>query len=182
MFLRFMLLLLVCFSAGCVRLESGAERAARAARLKADLALLGASVDTREAALLAEAAVEKSASLAADYQPFRLQWMNNGLVNAGLRKRGLCWHWRDDLFPHLYALRLSTLEVHLASARRGRLLEHNGIVVTAKGQAFRQGIVLDPWRSGGVLSWAVVASDRYPWEPLPPDLTPDSIRPILKKR
>jgi hypothetical protein len=71
------------------------------------------------------------------------------------------------------------MDLHLTSSRRATLLEHNGIVVTAKGQSFEDGIVLDPWRKGGRLAWAKVAEDRYPWLPLPRELTPMVLRPLL---
>jgi hypothetical protein len=42
--------------------------------------------------------------------------------------------------------------------------EHNSVVVTAKGQPFQQGLVLDAWRHSGRLHWTPVIADRYPWE------------------
>jgi hypothetical protein len=83
------------------------------------------------------------------------------------------------LFPHLHRLNLQTLDLHLTSSRRATLREHNGIVVTAKGQRFEEGIVLDPWRHCGVLAWARVSQDHYPWKPLPRELTPMVLRPLL---
>jgi hypothetical protein len=35
--------------------------------------------------------------------------------------------------------------------------------VTAKGQPFRDGILLDCWRHSGHLFWSAVATDNYPW-------------------
>jgi hypothetical protein len=35
--------------------------------------------------------------------------------------------------------------------------------VTAKGQPFRDGILLDCWRHSGHLFWSAVAIDNYPW-------------------
>jgi hypothetical protein len=34
-------------------------------------------------------------------------------------------------------------------------------VVTAKGQPFEEGIVLDAWRRSGKLYWALVKKDKY---------------------
>jgi hypothetical protein len=77
----------------------------------------------------------------------------------------LCWHWADDLEARLAALNPQTLELHRAVARLGRSGEHSAVVVTARGQDFDQGIVLDAWRHGGKLHWALVKDDRffYPW-------------------
>jgi hypothetical protein len=62
------------------------------------------------------------------------------------------------------------LELHWGSARAGTLREHNSVVVTAEGQPFDQGIVLDGWRHLGWLHWTRVTADRYPWKEvvLPP--------------
>lgn len=168
--------------AACSSGETPERRVARAAKLAGDLRALAPSVGVREADVLATTAVEKSAALALEYRPLLHPWLNNNLVNSGFRPRGLCWHWRDDLFPHLYKLRLRTLEVHLATAKRGTAFEHNAVVVTARGIPFSEGIVLDPWRGGGALTWARVSADRYPWVPLAPELTPDSLRPLFEKR
>jgi hypothetical protein len=37
------------------------------------------------------------------------------------------------------------------------------VVLTAPGQAFDQGIVLDAWRHSGRLCWSPVQEDKYPW-------------------
>ena len=177
--LRINALFLTLLLSACVHTGTPAQRSLRAASLAKDLASLSTSVRPTEAALLARTAVEESATLAAKFRPMHIAWLNNNLVNSGVLDRGLCWHWRDDLFPHLFALKLRTLDLHLASARRGTSLEHNAIVVTPRAGRFEEGIVLDPWRRGGVLVWKHVADDRYPWQPQPPELTPDSLRPLL---
>jgi outer membrane murein-binding lipoprotein Lpp len=176
---RFCLVILPCVIASCVNVGTPEQRREKATRLSHDLQQLSPSVSRAEADKVAVAAIEESAKMSLDFKPLSMPWMNNGLVNSGLRKRGLCYQWRDDLFPHLHRLNLKTLDLHLTSARRATLLEHNGIVVTAKGQRFEDGIVLDPWRKGGRLAWAKVAEDRYPWLPLPRELTPMVLRPLL---
>lgn len=165
--------------AACVNLGTPEQRQEKARRLSHDLQQLSPSISAAEADKLAVTAVETSAELARDFKPLRFPWMNNGLVNTGLRKRGLCYQWRDDLFPHLHRLGLKTMDLHLTSARRATLMEHNAIVVTAKGQRFEDGIAIDPWRCCGVLAWAKVSEDRYPWKPLPRELTPMVLRPLL---
>ncbi len=176
---RFTPVLLPFLIASCVNLGTLDERQEKTRRLSHDLQQLSPTINAREADKLALTAIETSAELARDFKPLRFPWMNNGLVNTGLRKRGLCYQWRDDLFPFLHRLHLQSMDLHLTSARRATLLEHNGIVVTAKGQRFEDGIVLDPWRHCGVLAWAKVSQDRYPWKPLPRELTPMVLRPLL---
>jgi hypothetical protein len=43
------------------------------------------------------------------------------------------------------------------------------VVITAAGQPFETGLVLDPWRNSGDLFWARVDRDVYPWVPLARD-------------
>lgn len=133
--------------------------------LACDLLSLGPSVSVSDAQSLARTAVEGAGALREDYASVRPAWLNNVLVNMGLRRRGLCYHWADDLGPQLLALNLTTLRLYRAVARHGRFNEHSGHVVTAEGQPFDGGIILDAWRYGGTLFWDFVRNDRhrYPW-------------------
>jgi hypothetical protein len=138
-------------------------------QLKQVLVALSETVDKTEALLVAETAVRESAVLAEEYQLVRPAVAHNLLVVVGLRDRGLCYHWTEDLMKRLQALKLKSLRLHWAVAHRGsKLREHNCVVITAKDQRFFEGIVLDPWRNSGNLYWAQVAKDQYPWKLLPP--------------
>ena len=86
------------------------------------------------------------------------------LVNTGRRKGGLCYQWATELLLRLNALKLQTLEPHWAESFANTMSEHNVIVVTAKGQPFEQGILLDNWRYGGHLIYGLAAADpEYKW-------------------
>jgi hypothetical protein len=80
-----------------------------------------------------------------------------------LRDRGLCFQWADDLSAKLDCLHLRTLKVRRGAARLETRREHSSVVLTAPGQAFDQGIVLDSWRHSGRLHWCGVREDKYPW-------------------
>ena len=99
---------------------------------------------------------------------WRVAWppgVQNFLVNIGARKGGLCFQWATELLLRLDALKLQTLELHWAESFIGTPSEHNVIVVTAKGQPFAQGILLDNWRYGGHLMWGPVTADpHYKWK------------------
>jgi hypothetical protein len=154
------LLLLVGFGAGCV--TSGVRQPAD---LAARLAGLGPQVEAGETKLLAETACAASLDLARQYRVVRPAGLQNILVNLGIKDRGLCYHWAEDLEARLRALPISTLELHRAVARRATRREHNALVVTAKGGRFECGIVLDAWRDCGRLYWVEVSRDKYPWVP-----------------
>ena len=166
--------------ASCVDVGTVEHRQERARLLSVELQKLAPTVSSLEADRLASKAVETSADLSRQFKPMCLPWANNAIRNMGLRERGLCYEWRDDLFPHLFMLHLKTMDLHLACAFRGTPREHNGIVVTAKGQAFEDGLILDPWRRGGRLWWGRFAEDKkHKWKPLPWELTPMALRPYL---
>lgn len=178
--LRLLPVLPLLILASCVNLGTVEARREKARQLSLDFQRLSPTVNPAEADKLAVTAIEASADLSREFKPVNMPWGNNALRNLGLRKRGLCYEWRDDLFPHLHRLHLKTLELHLTSAFRATPREHNGIIVTAKGQDFYQGIILDPWRRGGRLWWGTFGQDKkHKWKPLPWELTPMSLRPYL---
>ena len=137
--------------------------------LQADLAALNRQENLLEARQVAETAIIYSNQLAKEYRLVRPAVLHNVLIRVGLKDRGLCYHWTEDLLKQLQSLDLRTYQVHWGVAHRGsELREHNSVVITAKGQAFEKGLVLDPWRNSGDLYWALIKADRYPWQELPP--------------
>jgi hypothetical protein len=141
----------------------------RESTLEQALHSLSESIDPVDAALIAKSAVEESLELSEKYEAVRPPWLHNVMVNYGFRERGLCFHWTNDLFLKLHALEARSMELHLAVARMDTRKEHNAIVVTARGEPFETGIVLDAWRKSGKLHFGPVVGDKYPWMPLPPD-------------
>ncbi len=135
------------------------------AALSNDLAALNGHTDSAEAEQLAETAISYSYYLAGEYRLVRPPILHNLLVRIGLRDRGLCYQWTEDLMKRLYLLELKNFQLHWGVAYRGsELREHNTVVVTAPGQPFAEGIVLDPWRNSGELYWSRVKKDSYPWK------------------
>ena len=146
--------------AGCAApRQSGTSSQALAERLCG----LSPSVDQREAALAAETACVYSLELARQYHAVRPAIWHNVLVNLGLKERGLCFQWADDLSAKLESLHLRTLTLRRGVARLETRREHSSVVLTAPGQAFNYGIVLDAWRHSGRLYWSGVKEDKYPW-------------------
>lgn len=131
--------------------------------LSQDLQSLAPTVSPAEARALARAAIEGAAALRREYAPVRPAWVNNMLVNLGIKPRGLCYHWADDLGARLLGLELRTLRLYRAVMRQGRLREHSGLVVTAQDQPFEQGVLLDAWRYGGRLFWDFLQHLNEPW-------------------
>jgi hypothetical protein len=143
--------------------EVPAKDSAKAEKLANQLAGLSRRVDPNEAKLLAECAYATVARLRPEYNMFGTPIFNNFLVYHGWRKRGYCYHWTEDLLLALDKLKLKTLELHWADAYRDTWQENNCVVVTAKGQTFKHGMILECWRHFGHLRWNLVPSDQDPY-------------------
>jgi hypothetical protein len=132
----------------------------KAEELASQLLALSPRVDRNEAKHVAECAYATVAQLRQEYRMFGTPIFNNFLVYHGWRKRGYCYQWTEDLLLALDTLKLKTLELHWGDAHRGTWRENNCLVVTAKGQPFEHGMILDCWRHFGHLRWNLVPSDE----------------------
>jgi hypothetical protein len=135
-------------------------------RLETAILAMGPGIDPEEAARAARIAYDYTAVLKEQYEITDPPLIHNMKVNAGLRPRGLCWHWAEDIENRLNAEEFRTLEVHraIANADTAFLIDHSTAIIGRKGDAWDDGIVLDPWRYGGTLFWDEVTDDtRYPW-------------------
>lgn len=136
---------------------------AGAEALANQLAALSPRVDRTEAKLLADCAYATVSRLRQQYSMFGTPIFNNFLIYHGLKKRGYCYQWSEDLLIALDALKLTSLELRWGESNPGNWRENNCIVVTAKGQPFRSGIMLDCWRHLGHLYFGPVVADTDPY-------------------
>jgi hypothetical protein len=132
--------------------------------LRGKIAALAPSADPQEAQRVAQIAYTLGRDLKREW---RVAWppgLHNFLVNTGARKGGLCFQWAERLLLRLAEEKWETLEFHWAESFETTMSEHNVIVVTAKGQHFSRGILLDNWRYGGRLVWGPIVDDpHYEW-------------------
>ena len=136
------------------------------AELARAIRALSPDVDAEEARRAASVAYTHTRELAIAYQITDPPLVHNTKVNMGLKPRGLCWHWAEDMEDRLDAEGFKTLEMHRAIANHESdwLIDHSTAVIIPKGADWDDGIVLDPWRKGGVLTWVPVKQDdRYDW-------------------
>lgn len=133
--------------------------------LRTRIAALSSTVSPDEAQRVAFTAYMTGVELRREWRVVWLPGVQNLLVKMGARKGGLCFQWATELLVRLDALNLQTLELHWAESLVNTSGEHNVIVVTARGQPFEQGILLDNWRYSGHLVWTQVAMDpEYRWK------------------
>jgi hypothetical protein len=129
------------------------------------LAGLAPDVDPAEAERISVIAHTTARSLARDYHVVLNPEFQAFLVNVGLRKRGWCGHWAADIGAHLKELKPRTLVLHWGVAYDHTSSENNCLVVTARNQPFKDGIILDGWRRAGRLFWCpVIKDDEYELE------------------
>jgi len=139
-----------------------------AARLAVAIGTLSPVVDPVEARRAAEMMTKESLHLAEQYEVVQPAWLHNVLVNSGVRERGLCYHWVNDLLSVLNEESFRSLVFYRGGANLGTYQEHNTIVVTAYGDQFENGLVVDAWRYQGKLFWIRVRGDELRWQELVP--------------
>jgi hypothetical protein len=137
------------------------------ARLARAIAALGPEVDPDEAEHAARLSYDRTRELAIQYQIEDGPIVHNTKVNLGIKPRGLCWHWAEDMETALVAQNYQSLDIHRAIANWNNWrLEHSTALISARGDDMYDAIVVDPWRKGGVLTWAPTRDDPdYEWWP-----------------
>ena len=129
---------------------------------------LGSGVDPDEASRAARVAIEYSRQLAREYEVEGSPILHNLMVNLGIKSRGLCVHWTQDLRDRLDEEEFRSLDLHWAIANYESLfrIEHSTVVISARGDGLERGLVLDPWRNAGDLFFAPTLEDAdYRWRP-----------------
>jgi hypothetical protein len=133
--------------------------------LRARLVALSPGVNPEEARRVAQIAYTTGRELAAKWKMGSSPTIHSFLINIGLKKGGYCYQFATELLLRLDAQKMKTLEFHWAESDPGTDTEHNVIAVTARGQPFEQGIMLDNWRHSGHLLWGPLNGDpSHTWQ------------------
>ena len=162
--------------------------------LRARLVGLSPSVNPEEARRVAYIAYTTGLELARKWEMVSSPTMQSFLINIGMKKGGYCYQFATELLLRLDAQNFKTLEFHWAESDAGTDTEHNVIAVTARGQPFEQGIMLDNWRRSGRLLWGPLSGDPdHTWQenkaayasrinrkPVPADQTKRAAKPKKK--
>jgi hypothetical protein len=137
------------------------------AKLAEGILALGPEVDPDEALRAARISFEHTRELAIQYEIVDSPLVHNTKVNMGLKPRGLCWHWAEDMEKRLNAENFETLVIHraIANATNWRI-EHSTSIISQRGDDMYGGMVVDPWRTGGTLTFVPTSQDPdYDWLP-----------------
>lgn len=140
----------------------------RITQLNREIIALDENIDPHEARMAATIAIRYSLELARKYHISGSAISHNLKVNLGLRDRGLCIHWTEDLLARLQQERFQSLDLHwaIANYESAFRLEHSTVIISARNASLYQGLVIDPWRNSGDLFWSPTLEDQqYPWRP-----------------
>ena len=160
----FSLSLLLLFIGCAVKAPPLEQRQVKIVTLKNMLLHLDSKVDVYEAEDLAKRSVNYSYLLAQKYKAIDAPWLQNTLVNMGLKKRGLCHEWAEDLLRFLVHKKYRSFSFHTVGANVGYLNEHNALSVSFKGEGINNSILLDAWRNSGDLYFIKIEEDKkYKW-------------------
>jgi hypothetical protein len=125
---------------------------------------LNSTIDKREAKDLAINSISYAHQLSKEYRVVSPPLWHNTLVNIGIRERGLCYQWAEDMLLFFLKKRYSTLKFYIVGSSIGEYFEHNSLAVSAKGVTYRDSIVLDAWRYSGDLYFDYIKKDKYIWK------------------
>ncbi len=158
---------LVLFSilfAGCA-VEPVQTPQSNITRLTTLLYALDRQTSRQESKQLSQSIFRKTAELTDEFELTSPPLWHNFLVNVGLRKKGLCFHWSDTLYLYLKRQGYRDFSFHLVGANIGEyFLEHNALVIASKDGKVEEGIIIDPWRNSGKLYFSKVKEDKaYKW-------------------
>lgn len=136
-------------------------------KLAEGIIALGPNVDPEEALRAARVSFNHTRDLAIAYQIVDGPMVHNTKVNMGIKPRGLCWHWAEDMENRLKAEQFETLVIHRAIANANNIrIEHSTAVISQRGDDMYKGMIVDPWRLGGTLTFnRTVADPDYDWLP-----------------
>ncbi|WP_417208252.1 hypothetical protein [Antarctobacter sp.] len=147
---------------------SPSGRADKIAAVERAVLALGPDVAPDEAAAVARIAVNEPLVWARAWDVVDPPLVHNIKVNTGVKPRGLCKHWAEDLEVRLRQEQLQSLSLHRAIANADSIrIEHSTVIVSTRGAPMETGLVLDPWRQGQGRLWfgPVVDDPKYRWVP-----------------
>ena len=126
---------------------------------------LSNTIDKNEAKDLAYQTIIYSKKLAKEYKVETPALFHNTLINMNIKKRGLCYHYANDLLKYLKTKQYKSFKFIKTIANRNEYFEHTAIAITTKNVDFKNSIVLDAWRNTGDLFFSKIKDDqRYKWE------------------
>jgi len=125
---------------------------------------LDSSIDKNEAKDLALFCIPYTKQLANSYGLVLSPNFQNFLINIGLKKKGYCYNYADDLGYALVKRGYKSFDIYRIIHKKGSIFEHNAIMITPH-YTTQKGVVLDGWRKAGKLYFSRLKDDKeYSWK------------------
>ncbi len=122
-------------------------------------------IDKDEAKNFSKDVISYSRFLAHSYGVNTYALFHNTLINLGIKEKGLCYHYANDLLSFLKSKKYKSFEFKRIISNRNEYFEHSALILTRKDISFENSIVLDAWRDTGDLYFSKVKDDKnYEWE------------------
>lgn len=151
--------------AACSHAPKSIDNSDKVEQLSRAITALSPEIITSEANETSRILLTTTHELAEQYKMASPAKYHNLLVNLGLRKRGLCCHWAEDLHAKLRQIHSSSLKFDWVVTKHGNILqEHNTVIIFASNSSWENGLIYDPWRKAGQPFWAQVDNDKYKWK------------------
>lgn len=156
------LILCVIMMSGCaVKKETLNTEPKKFETLTQDIKALGKGVDEKEAKMFAKEALSYPRVLAEKYKLMAPANFQNMLINMGMRERGLCYEWTEDMITHLKKQNYRSFDLRWGVAFKGEPMEHNSVVLVAKALLLIAvyssilGVILESFIGG---KWKMISS------------------------
>lgn len=99
------------------------------------------------------------------YKSFSIPIVHNMLIDVGIKKRGACKHWAEDLLDYMRPISRQFFAITWGEANPKKFNEHNVAVIYPSYGKFQDGLLIDPWRTSGKPYWITVKDDHhYKWQ------------------
>jgi len=118
-----------------------------------------------EAAKIAIGVLGEIKRLRKKYKSFMIPLVHNLFIDIGIKKRGACKHWAEDLLEFLKLIPRDYFFVAWGEHNPQKFSEHNVAVIFPKKKSFEDGVIIDPWRTSGKPFWVNVKDDKkHKWK------------------
>jgi len=164
--MKYILVLLVFVFSGCsIRYNNTTihKNNPRVIKLTYMLTSMDPSISYKESNDLAKFSIRYTKELANSYGLVLSPNFQNFLVNIGLKQKGYCYNYADDLGYALVKRGYKSFNIYRIIHKKGTIFEHNAIMISPHGTT-KKGVVLDGWRDAGKLYFCRVKDDKYDWK------------------
>ncbi len=150
---------------GCTHSQLPAENEQAVQQLSTAITAISNSINLEDAKTVSEVLIAGTTELALNYRMVSPPSYHNLLVHMGIKQRGLCCHWAEDLHKRIQQVNQKSIKFDWVVTKHGsHLREHNSLVLYSANKGWQYGLIFDPWRRSGQPYWVRVGLDKHSWK------------------